>query len=205
MRESAIPSRRPRILLKPAGRGGRISFVESAPERLHPGFIAAGYAAVSLVAAILLYNQYLQHLRELQVMATMGPPLFHPYSDWLLALLIGGLFLIPTVLLVLTIRESETAYTIYSRILLLLSITLPVCLLLTPLLPVLGIDFLFVLCLFRFYVSPAVAVGLAISWFFGRFAWAKRLIRYALMIEVGTLVVGMVFIAFMLKALSGLH
>jgi hypothetical protein len=179
--------------------------VESAPERLHPGFIAAGYAAVSLVAALLLYNQHVQHLRELQMMAAMGPPLFHPYSDWLLVLLIGGLFLVPTVLLVWTIRESETAYTLYSRILLLLSITLPVCLLLIPLLPLLGIDFLSTLCVYRFYVSPAVAVGLAISWFFARFARAKRLILYALMIEVGTLVVGLVFIAFMLKALSGLH
>jgi hypothetical protein len=179
--------------------------VESAPERLHPGLIAAGYGAVSLVAAILLYYQHLQHLRELQVIAAMGPPSFHPFSDWLLALLIGGLFLIPTVLLVLTVRESETAYTLYSRILLLLSITLPVCLLLTSLLPLLGIDFLFMLCLFRFYVSPAVAVGLAISWFFARFARAKRLILYALIVEVGALVVGLVFLAFILKGLSGLH
>src|ERR1043166_10242506 len=76
----------------------------------------------SLVVFMLLYNQHIQRMHELNEEMSSRIPQFHPHNDWLLGLLIGGLFLLPTFVLIWMIRESEPAYTTYSRILLALSI-----------------------------------------------------------------------------------
>lgn len=181
--------------------------MESASERLHPGFIAAGYAAVCLIASILLYNQHVQHMRELQEEMSSRIPQYHPQNDWLLGVLIGSLFLFPTFLLISVIRQSETAYTTYARILLALSITEPACALLIVLTGVFGLtnDFILKLCMYRLLASPAVFVGLLVSRLVTQFSRAKRMILYALGIEATAFVAGLVFFAFMLKALSALH
>ena len=181
--------------------------MESYSERLHPGFIAAGYAAVCLVATILLYNQHVQHVRELHEEISSGIPQFHPQNNWLLGILIGGMFLLPTFPLVWVIRESETAYTTYARVLLVLSITEPACVLLIILMVISALpsDFIVNLCLYRFLASPAVIVGLLVSRFVARFSRAKRLILYALCIEAAVFVAGVVFVGFVFKSLSALR
>jgi hypothetical protein len=191
--------------VKPKRRNDKIAVVESAEERLHPGFIIAAYAAVSLVAFILLYNQHIQRVRELNEEMSSRIPQFHPHNDWLLGLLIGGLFLLPTLALIWMIRESEPAYTTYSRILLALSITAPLGVLFFIGSLSLGTGFLFGFCFYRFFASPSVIVGLLASRICARFSKAKRLISYALAIEAVTLVAAAVFMAYALKALSALH
>jgi len=178
--------------------------MESASERLHPGFIAAGYAAVALLASILIYNQHVQRVRELHEEMASRMPQFHPNNEWLVALLIGGLFLLPTFLLISVIRESETAYTLYSRALLALSVTAPLCILIFIGGLSLGTGFLGV-CFYRFFASPSITLGLIVSRVFARFERAKRLILCALGIEMVTWIASLVFMAFVLRSLSGLH
>ena len=109
-------------------------------------------------------------------------------GDWMLELFIVGLFLIPTFLLVLVIRKSETAYTRYSQALLGVSLTAPICLgvLLIPAVGQ-GNTFLGWFCMDRLFASPLVVVGLAVSRLLARFRRAKRLASYALLVEIGTI------------------
>jgi hypothetical protein len=120
-------------------------------------------------------------------------------------LFIGCLFFIPTFLLILVIRKSETAYTRYAQVLLGLSFTVPVCLL--GLLAVANHEnsFLGEFCLYRLLASPLVIVGLVLSWLFARFSRARHLILYALGIEAGTLVIGLVVFVIASGAIRGSH
>ena len=96
------------------------------PWRVQLGAVAAGYAMVFLVAAVLLYARHIQYVTHPADAVSSGG--MYAFGDLMLGLFIGGLFLIPTFLLVLVIRKSETAYTKYSQTLLGLSLTGPICL-----------------------------------------------------------------------------
>jgi hypothetical protein len=170
--------------------------MQSVPRRVQLAVVAAGYMAALLVAGM----RHLGHVNHPTAGELPGGLYaFNPLVNWMWGLLTGSLFLIPTFLLVLVIRKSETAYTRYSQILLGLSFTAPIGW--VVLIPALGpeIGFLFALCLYRLWGSPIVIVGLAVSWWFARFGRAKRLILYALLVEVGTFVL---FIAFFVWAFS---
>jgi hypothetical protein len=157
------------------------------PWRVQLGVVAVGYVAVILVAAVLVYVRYMQYVNHPDDVMSSGS--MYAFGDWMLELFIGGLFLIPTFLLVLVIRKSETAYTSYSQTLLGLSLTAPICLgvFLIPAVNQ-GTTFLGWFCVYRLFASPLVVVGLAVSRLFARFSHAKRLTSYALLFEVGTLV-----------------
>ena len=106
--------------------GSRISPMKPIPWRVQLGVVAVGYVAVILVAAVLVYVRYMQYVNHPDDVMSSGS--MYAFGDWMLELFIGGLFLIPTFLLVLVIRKSETAYTSYSQTLLGLSLTAPICL-----------------------------------------------------------------------------
>ena len=175
--------------------GSRISPMEPFPRWVKLGTVIAGYVAVILVAAVLVHFQHMQHVSDFNAQMSGRVPEFHPFSDWMAALGIGGLFLIPTFLLVLMIRESEAAFTNYSKILLAFSVTGPICALVAFPAGMLA-DFLLKLCFFRLYAMPAVIVGMVASWLFARFNRAKRLILYALLVEVGTFILGLTFFVY---------
>ena len=154
------------------------------PRRVQLVVVALGYVAVLLVVAVLVYARHMQYV-NLPVEETSGG--MYAFGDWLLELFIGALFLIPTFLLVLVIRKSETAYTRYSQTLLGLSLTAPICLgvFLIPAVNQ-GNTLLGWFSMYRLLASPFVVVGLAVSRLLAGFGRAKRLTSYALLFEVGT-------------------
>ena len=91
------------------------------PRRVQLGVVAAGYVAVLLVSAVLVHARHMLYVNHPADVAAAGG--MYAAGDWMLELFIGGLFLIPTFLLVLVIRKSETAYTRYSQALLGVSLT----------------------------------------------------------------------------------
>jgi len=94
-----------------------------------------------------------------------------------------------TFFLVLVIYKSEPAYTIYSKVLLGLSLTAPLSVGLIAIPAVnQGMNVLGEVCLFRLFASPMVAFGIGASRLFARFPGPKKLTVYALLIEGFTLV-----------------
>lgn len=177
--------------------------MNSIPWRVQFGIVAAGYVAVLLLAALLVYDRHMQYVNHpADVMAAGG---MYAGGDLILALFIGCLFFIPTFLLILVIRKSETAYTKYAQVLLGLCFTVPVCLL--GLLAVANQEnsLLGEFCFYRLLASPLVIVGLVLSWLFARFSRARQLILYALGIEAGTLVIGLVVFVIASGAVRGSH
>jgi hypothetical protein len=152
--------------------------VNTAPRR-QLGLIAIGYAAIAAVAAALLYQRHLQELRNpLEASGGMWAA-----GDALLDLFIAGLFTIPTIALLWIIRTCESSYTIYSRILLCLSLSAPLWL---------GIlwlgnnrlwDGMITICWYRLLWSPVLLAGMGVSRLFARFERAKRLSSCALLVE----------------------
>jgi hypothetical protein len=160
--------------------------MKTIPLRTQLGVVAAGYIAVFLFAVVLVFQRHMQYVNHpADVNASSG---MYAAGDVLLEFFIGGMFLIPTFLLALAIRNSETAYTRYAQILFGLSFTAPVCLgvFLIPAVNQ-GNSLLGWLCTDRLFVSPIVLVGLMFSRLLARFDRAKRLTFFALLIEAGTI------------------
>lgn len=157
------------------------------PLRVQLTLVAAGYAAVLATAAVLVYERYMQYVSHPQdVTASSG---MYAAGDWLLEIFIACMLLVPTFLLVLVIRKSEDLDIGYSKILLGLSLTAPICLGVFSILAVnQGTMVLGKICRDRLFGSPFVIVGLGFSRLLARFDRAKRLTSYALMIGILTLV-----------------
>jgi len=160
--------------------------MKSIPLRAQLGLVAAGYAVVLATAALLVYARHLQYVNHPEdVAASSG---MYAAGDWMLEIFIGCMLLVPTFILVLVIRKSENLYAGYSRILLGLSLTAPICLGVLSIPAVnQGTMILGWICMDRLLCSPIVIVGLAGSRLLARFDQAKRLTLYALLIEVLTL------------------
>jgi len=88
--------------------------------------VAAGYALVVVVSALLVYQRYLVYVRNPQDVAAAGG--MYAGGDLLLEIFICFLFLVPTAALVFVIRKSESLYTSYAKVLLGLSLTAPLSL-----------------------------------------------------------------------------
>ena len=162
--------------------------------------MAASYAAVLVTATVLVYERYMQYVKHPEDVAASGR--MYAFGDWILEIFIGCMLLVPTFLLVLVIRKSENRYTRYSKILLGLSLTAPICLGVFSIPAVnQGTMVLGEICMERLFGSPIVVVGLGFSRLLARFDRAKRLTSYALLIEVLTLV----FIAGLLLFSAGVH
>lgn len=160
--------------------------MKAIPWRTPLGAVAAGYAIALLIAAALLLARHIQYVTHPDDAATYGA--MFAFGDLLLGLFIGGLFLIPTVFLVLVIRKSESAYTKYSQTLLGLSLTAPISLGILAMPAVgQGNSFLGWFCMDRLFASPIILTGLAVSRLLARFGRAKRLTSYALLVELGTI------------------
>lgn len=147
--------------------------------RAQLGLIALGYAAVFAAAATLLYARHLQELRY-PAEASGG---MWAAGDLMLWIFIACLFLIPTAFLIWVIARFEAFYATYSRFLLGLSLSAPVCLSVFMLGENQVAQSLGFLCLYRLLGSPFILVGIGISRFAARFDRAKRLVSYALLIE----------------------
>ena len=78
--------------------------MEPSPSRLQLGLVAASYAVVGVVSALLIYKRYLQYVRNPQDVAASGG--MYAGGDLLLEIFIFLLFLVPTVALVFGIRKS---------------------------------------------------------------------------------------------------
>jgi hypothetical protein len=176
--------------------------MESNPGRTQVGLVAVGYAVALCVAATLVFSRYMLYVNHRADATAAGG--MYACGDLMLALMIAGLFCAPTFLLIWVIRKSESAYTLYAKVLLGLSVTLPVGL--VSVFPAVSrlIDFGEV-GLYRLFISPVMVIVLVISRLFAQFARSKRLIMYALGIEVGTLILGVVVFLIATRALQGLH
>ena len=150
-------------------------------------WVGGGYAAVAALSAALIVARYLQYVTHPADVAQYGG--MWAGGDLMLELFITGLLLVVTFFLVLVIRKEESAYTVYSKVLLGLSLTAPLSVGLISIPAVnQGTGWLGFTCLFRLFASPMVIVGLGGSRLFARFSRAKRLLSYSLMIEGLTLV-----------------
>ncbi len=160
--------------------------MEASPSRLQLRLVAASYAVVGVVSALLIFERYLRYVRNPQDVAAAGG--MYAGGDLLLELIIFFLFLGPTAALVFVIRTSESAYTVYAKVLLGLSVTAPLSVAFLVI-PVLNQWYWGDVCIFRLFAVPIVMVVLIFSRWLTRFARARRLISYALLIEGLTLVV----------------
>jgi hypothetical protein len=147
--------------------------------------VGAGYAAVLAYAA---YESHLRYLEELNhpedVIAYSG---MYAGGDLILEVFILFLFMIPTFFLVRIGAKFEPPYTTYSKTLLIVAWSAPVCL---------GLLFfgdkhlsenLGVLCFERLLWSPFILALIGMSRLMARFNRAKRLTLYALLLEGATL------------------
>ena len=141
------------------------------------------YAAVFVVAETLLY---LRHLQELKYPAEASGGMWAA-GDLFLYAFIACLFMVPTAFLIWFTASIETFFTPYSKLLLGLSLSAPVCLSVLYLGGKHVGESLTNLCLYRLVCAPFILAGMGISRLVARFDRAKRFASYALLIEVLTL------------------
>ena len=167
--------------------------MDPSPSRLQLRLVAATYAAVGIVSALLIFQRYLLYLRNPQDAAAASG--MYAGGDLLLEIIIALLFLVPTVALVFVIRKSESSYTTYAKVLFGLSLTAPLSVVLLVI-PVVNQWYWGDACIFRLFAIPIVIVVLIFSRWLTRFARARRLISYAMLIEGLTfvpIIVGSIF------------
>ena len=153
--------------------------------RVQLGLIAVGYAAVLAYAASLLHTRHLQELNHpADVMASGG---MYAGGDMLLEIFIACLVMIPTFFLVRVMAKYEALYTVYSQVLLGISLSAPVSLSVLYLGRNYLANFIVVFCFLRLMWSPLILAGMGISRLMARFNRAKRAAAYALLIEGVTL------------------
>jgi hypothetical protein len=155
--------------------------------------VGMGYAVVVAAAAVLVglrYLQYVTHRADAAAYSTMWG-----FGDWMLAIFIGCMLLVPTFALAVIARKNEHFYTAYSKVLLGLSLTLPLGAGLMAI-PAIGQgqDLVGDICLYRLLGSPVVLAALGFSRLLARFARAKWLTSFALAIEAVTLAVVLVLL-----------
>jgi len=141
--------------------------------------VAIAYAAVLLFAAVEMFSRYAYEASHpAEVSASSG---MFAGGDMLLEIFIAFLFMIPTFFLIRIGAHFETPYTAWSKLLLTLGLSAPLCLVLVFLGAAPGT--LTALCLERLLWSPFVLLMILISRFSARFDRAKRVISYALLSE----------------------
>ena len=160
--------------------------MELSSSRLQMRLVGAGYAAVGVISALLIFQRYLLYVRNPQDVAASGG--MYAGGDLMLEVIICCLFLVPTLALVFVIRKSEPAYTLYAKVLVGLSVTAPLSAVFL-IIPVLNQWYLGDLCIFRLFAIPIVVTVLIFSRWLTMFTRARRLISYALLIEGLTFVV----------------
>jgi hypothetical protein len=164
--------------------------------------VGAGYAGVLAIATALVFARYMLYINHPQDVAAAGG--MYAGGDLILEVFIGCMFLVPTFLLAFVLRKSESLYSGYSKIMLGLSLTAPICLGVSSIPAVSqGSGILGWICMDRLLCSPLVITGLGFSRLLARFDRAKRLTFYALLIEVVTLVLMVALFFFFARSYSG--
>jgi hypothetical protein len=134
-----------------------------------------------------------RHLQELQYPAEASGGMWAA-GDAFLMIFIACLFMVPTVFLIWVTAKFEAFYTAYSKFLLGVSLSAPVCL---------GVLYfgenhvgqsLINLCLYRLMWLPFILVGMGISRLVARFDRARRFASYALLIEGLTLAIAVALV-----------
>lgn len=176
--------------------------MNAAPSRVGLKLVASGYVAVVAISAGLIYMRYLQYARHPDDVAASGG--MWAGGDLILELFIGCMLLVPTAVLVLVIRNYESAYTTYSKVLVGVSISMPLSVGIISI-PAIGQSnsILGSVCLFRLFGAPVVLAGLVLSLLLARFRRSRRLIALAVLIEFLTLVVLLALLALPGKSLHG--
>lgn len=150
--------------------------------------VAAGYAGVFAAAAFLIFAR---HMAELADPAGAGGGMY-AFGELLMYIFIGCLFMIPTAFLIWVVAKFEAVSTGYSKFLVGLGVSAPVCLGMF----VLGQSYLAEsvnsFCIYRLVASPFVLAGIGFSRVVAKFDRAKKLASYALLIETLTVVAGVV-------------
>jgi hypothetical protein len=154
--------------------------------------VGLGYAAVFVIAAVLLLGRYLQELTHPADVQAYGG--MYAGGDAILGLFVVCLFMIPSVFLIWVMAKYEIAFTTYSRVLLGLSLSAPIFLCWFYLDKNHMTESLASLFLLRLVGSPFILIGIGVSRFMARFDRAKRLTSYALLIEGLTLVITIVLL-----------
>jgi hypothetical protein len=154
--------------------------------RAQLGFVAACYAAVLTLGTVLVTYRYLQYVRHPEDVAASGG--MYAFGDLLLEFFIAGTLLLPTVLLVIVLSKSETAYTTYSKIVFGLSLTAPLAfgLLCIPAISS-GPGALGFVCMYRLETSPFALVAMGLSRLKAPSRCSKRFTLSALLVEGLTL------------------
>ncbi len=165
------------------------------PWKIQLALVACAYVGVLAIAAVLIVWRYWQYETHPADAAQYGG--MWAGGDLMLEFFICGMLLAVTFVLVLVIYTHETAYTNYSKIMIALSASAPVSLVLMAI-PAIGQSNSLIgwACMFRVFASPLVLVGLVMNRLFARFAQAKRMTNYALLIE-GLTIVFMVLMLFL--------
>ncbi len=144
--------------------------------------VAAGYGAALAAAAAMVaarYVLYITHPADVNAAGGM-----YAAGDTMLGVFIYCMLLVPTAVLAVVLRNSETLYTRYSKALLGVSLTAPICLgVLTIPAVAQGPMIWGEICMDRLLASPFIIGGLGFSRLFARFAPGKRLTVYALLVE----------------------
>ena len=154
--------------------------------KIQLGLVAFGYAGVVGFAALLMVWRYWQY--ESHPVDSVQYGGMWAGGDLMLELFITGMLLLMTFFLVLVIFRNESAYTIYSKVVLAISVTCPVSVGVIAISAIAeGNSLLGWACLYRLFASPLVLLGLIMSRLFARFPQAKRLTNYALLVEISTL------------------
>ncbi len=115
-------------------------------------------------------------------------------GDLFLWIFIACLFLVPTALLIWITAKYEAFYTAYSKFLLGLSLSAPVCLAVLNLGENHVGESLMNLCMYRLMGLPFIFVGMGFSRIVAKFDRAKRFASYALLIEGLTLAIAVVLV-----------
>jgi hypothetical protein len=160
--------------------------VQWIPRNTQLKLVASGYFIALVIAALLIFARHLQYMNHAADAAAYGG--MWAGGDLFLEFFIGGMFLVVTFFLVLVIAKSESAYTIYSKVLIAISLTAPLSVALISI-PAMGQSDLILgwACMFRLFASPLVAFGIGVSRLFARYPRPKKLTLYALAIEGLTL------------------
>ena len=155
--------------------------------------VVAMYGAMAVLSGLLIFKRYLVYQQNPQDVIAAGG--MYGGGDLLLEVMILCLLLVPTALLIFFIRKSESVYTNYAKVLLALSVTAPLSLGLV-FVPVVNEGYLGDALLFRLFAIPVFVVVLILSLCLTRFARARRLITWALLIETLPVAAGIGFLVF---------
>jgi hypothetical protein len=159
--------------------------VKSVSLRAQLWLIGLSYAVVFVVSACLLYARHLMEVRNRAEVAAAGG--MYGFGDLILYIFVACLFMVPTVFLLWVMARFERLYAAYSKFLLGLSLTAPVCLSLFVFGKSHVTESVLGFFLYRLAASPFILVAAAVSRLLARFDRAKKLTSSALLIEALTL------------------